>query len=239
MELAARSVLVLGATGGIGMATARLLIAQGALVLGVARPSDRLAAAAAELGPAFRPIACDARDADALLAAVESAGAIHDLVLAMNGGAATGPFREVPIARLRDAFENKFWPYVTGLRAALPALAPDGSVTLVTGVSASKPAPGIAGLAATNGALEAMVGTLALELAPIRVNAVSPGVTDTSHWDGVPQAMRATFFARAAEAMPVRRVGTADEIAAAILSVITDRFITGIVLPVDGGMKVS
>jgi len=239
MEMNARSVLVLGATDGIGLATTRLLLARGARVIGLARPSERLVAVAAELGPAFRPIGCDARDAAALGAAVEAVGAIHDLVLTMNGGAATGPFRELEIARLRQAFENKVWPYVTTLRAALPAIAADGSVTLVTGVSATKPAPGIAGLAASNGALEAMVGALALELAPIRVNAVSPGVTATGYWDGVPPAMRDTFFARAAEAMPLRRVGTPEEIAAAILALLTNRFITGAVLLVDGGMKVS
>lgn len=239
MELSGRNALVLGASSGIGLATARRLVARGARVTGLARSVDGLASAAAALGSAFRPLPCDARDASGLLAAVDAAGAIHDLVLTMNSGAATGQFRELQIARLRQAFENKFWPYVTALRAALPRIAPDGSVTLVTGVSATKPAPGIAGLAASNGALEAMVGTLALELAPIRVNAVSPGVTETAYRDAVPPAMRETFFARAAEAMPLRRLGTADEIAEAILALMTNRFITGAVLPVDGGMKVS
>jgi NAD(P)-dependent dehydrogenase (short-subunit alcohol dehydrogenase family) len=239
MDLTGRSAVVLGASSGIGAAVARLLAAGGARVLGIARSAERLAALGAEIGPAFTHAALDARDATAFRDRLGAGPGFDHLVLTMNAGAATGAFRELELGKLRQAFENKFWPYVTALQAALPRLSAEGSVTLVTGVAATKPAPGIVGLAATNGALEAMVGTLALELAPIRVNAVSPGVTGTPYWDGVPPQLREAFFARAAAAVPLRRLGTAEEIARAVLAVMTNGFITGAVLPVDGGIKVS
>jgi NAD(P)-dependent dehydrogenase (short-subunit alcohol dehydrogenase family) len=239
MEFEGRSAVVLGASSGIGAALSRLLVARGACVTGLARGAEKMTALQAELGARFGFAALDARDPAALAAFFAEAPRFDHLVLTMNAGAAGGAFRELDLGRLRQAFENKFWPYVTTLQAALPKLAGDGSVTLVTGISASKPAPGIVGLAASNGALEAMVGTLALELAPIRVNAVSPGVTETPYWDGVPGAMRDTFFQRAAAAMPLRRVGRPEEVAGAVLALMTNGFVTGAILPVDGGMKVS
>lgn len=92
-----------------------------------------------------------------------------------------------------------------GQQAARPQLRADGSVTIVSAVSARAAYPGAAGLAAVNGALEAMVPTLAVELAPLRVNAVSPGVIDTSWWDGLPQEQQAGFFQAVAAASPAGR----------------------------------
>lgn len=104
------------------------------------------------------------------------------LVLAIGSARGAGPFIELDLEDLRAGFEQKFWGYVVSLRTALPQIRERGSITLVGAISAHAGIPGSAGLAAINGAVEALVRPLAVELAPIRVNAVSPGAVDTPWW---------------------------------------------------------
>ncbi|GAA3452000.1 hypothetical protein GCM10018962_38330 [Dactylosporangium matsuzakiense] len=105
--------------------------------------------------------------------------------------------------------------------------------------SAQAALPGTSGLAALNGALEAMVGPLAVELAPVRVNAVSPGVIHTPWWDGVSAADRDALFKSYAAALPAGRIGRAEEVADAIVALATNGYITGTVLPVAGGVQLA
>jgi len=109
-------------------------------------------------------------------------------------------------------------------------------VTLVTAISARIANPGTAGLAAINGALESMIGTLARELAPRRVNAVSPGVIDTPWWDDKPADVKHSVFAAQTAALPVGRVGRPDEVAQIIDMLTANGFVTGTVIPCDGGL---
>jgi NAD(P)-dependent dehydrogenase (short-subunit alcohol dehydrogenase family) len=115
----------------------------------------------------------------------------------------------------------------------------DGSVTIVSAVSARAAYPGAAGLAAVNGALEAMVPALAVELAPLRVNAVSPGVIDTQWWDALPPGQRAGFFQAVAAASPAGRVGEPGDVAAAIVYLASAGFVTGTVLECSGGANLT
>jgi NAD(P)-dependent dehydrogenase (short-subunit alcohol dehydrogenase family) len=138
---------------------------------------------------------------------------------------------------LRRAFDAKFWGHVTTVQAVLPHLAPDGSITLLGGVSARAAMSGIAGIAAINGAVEALVKPLATELAPIRVNGVSPGFVDTPWWSGLPEDARRGFFAQAAAVLPVRRIATADDIADAVVLAATNPNLTGTVIETDGGAR--
>jgi NAD(P)-dependent dehydrogenase (short-subunit alcohol dehydrogenase family) len=104
-------------------------------------------------------------------------------------------------------------------------------------VSADRSAPGAAGLAAGNGAVQALVPSLAVELAPVRVNAVSPGVIDTPWWSWLPDDQRGAVLAQYAERSPAGRVGTPEEVAAAIVGLMTNGFLTGVVLHCDGGLR--
>lgn len=227
-------VLVMGGSSGIGEATAALFAADGAEVTITGRDAGRLAAAAERIGHPVRTVALDS-SSDAELAALFDGGGYDRVILALSGRSGAGPLATLDEADLRAAFDAKFWQQLRVIRAALPTLPPTGSITLITAASARAALPGTAGLAAINGALESLVGPLAAELAPIRVNAVSPGVVDTPWWDTLPAEQREALFADFSAKLPVGRVGTAEEVARAVHMVATNGYITGSVLECDGG----
>lgn len=235
MTLSARHAAILGGNSGIGLATAESMARAGARVTLVGRSAERTRAAADALGA--RAEVADGGDAHAMAALFGRVGPVDHLVLSAAGGTGFGAIDALETADLRQGFEEKFWVYWTALKAALGHMAPDGSVTLVGAVRARMADPGTIGLAAINGALEAMVPGLARGLAPIRVNLVAPGVIDTPTWAGMAEAERQALFAHyGAERIPVGRVGQAEEVADAILGLAANRFVTGTILPVDGGM---
>jgi NAD(P)-dependent dehydrogenase (short-subunit alcohol dehydrogenase family) len=121
------------------------------------------------------------------------------------------------------------------VRHAAGRISPEGSITLLSGAAAWTPMRGGAITASTNGAVAALVRTLAVELAPVRVNAVSPGIIDTPTWNALPDAQRSAMFDRLAGALPVGRVGTAEDVAEAIMFLMGSGFTTGTVLHIEGG----
>ena len=233
------TVLILGGTSGIGEATARAFAQRGDEVAVAGRDRQRLQEALERLGDGARGEALDAGDAQAVGRLARSLAPVDILVLALSGGAGAGPFGELALDDLRAGFEGKFWPQVTALQQALPALADDAAIVLVTAGSARAALPGTAGLAAINGALEAMVPPLAAELAPRRVNAVSPGVIDTPWWDHQTPEVRAATFDAFAGHVPAGRIGRAEEVAAAIVALATNTCVTGSVLDCAGGAQLA
>jgi NAD(P)-dependent dehydrogenase (short-subunit alcohol dehydrogenase family) len=240
MTLQNQRVVVMGGTSGIGLATAKGARALGAEVIVTGRDEQKLRSAVAELGGGgARGARVDAVERDQLERFFGEIGRIDCLVLALSRSAGGGPIASLDLADLRAGFEGKFWPHLAALQVALPGIEPAGSVTFISAGSAGAPYAGAAGLAAINGALEAMVPALAVELKPIRVNAVSPGVIDTPWWNGLPEQDRKALFAQYGAASPVGRIGVPDDVARAIVSVISNGYITGTVLTVDGGLRFS
>ena len=125
----------------------------------------------------------DARDAAKLQAFFASVGEFNDPIVALGGGSAIGAFKDTDEAKMRAGFDNKFWPDPNAIRLGVGHIRGSGSITLITGAAGRRAIKGTSGLAAVNGALQAIIGPLALELAPIRVNAVSPGLIATPYWD--------------------------------------------------------
>jgi NAD(P)-dependent dehydrogenase (short-subunit alcohol dehydrogenase family) len=179
-------------------------------------------------------------DRASLDALFEELGAIDNLVVTAPGTGCPGTLAELDLATLDEAFSTKFLGTAHAIQAALPYLSKQGSITLVSAGSAQAPMPGTAGLAAVNGAVEVLVPTLALELAPIRVNCVAPGVVDTDWWDRVvAPEQRADVLAGFNARTPVGRIGRPEDIADVIAMLVRNGFMTGTVIPVDGGWRLK
>ena len=238
--VAAENFLVVGGSSGIGLATARLLCERGGAVVIASRSRARLDAAQA-VEPRLTPRILDAAndlDVQRFFDATRDRP-LDGLVVTPAGGAALGPFATIDDARFRAALEIKLWAYLNVLRHAIPHLAEHASITFVTGASAGRASPGSSSLVAANGAIEALVPTLAVELAPMRVNAVAPGLVDTPAWERIPPERLTAMFDAAKARTPLRRVGPARDIAAAIVALIDNDFITGTVLRCDGGLGIA
>jgi NAD(P)-dependent dehydrogenase (short-subunit alcohol dehydrogenase family) len=240
MSFDGQRIIIVGGSAGIGEAAARAFAAAGARVTITGRAKPRLDAAAQRIGHPVEVAEFDATDRSAVAGFFGTAGPFDHLVLAASPGAVgSGPFASLDESDLRQAFDGKFFAHVRVLQAARPRLRADGSVTIVSAVSARAAYPGAAGLAAVNGALEAMVPALAVELAPLRVNAVSPGVIDTQWWDALPSGQRAGFFQAVAAASPAGRVGEPGDVAAAIVYLAGAGFVTGTILECAGGANLT
>jgi len=232
--------VIIGDSAGIGEAAARVFAVQGAAVVITGRSKERLDQAAQRIGAPVQVAELDATDREALNAFFAATGTVDHLVLAASPGAVgVGPIATLDEAALRQAFDGKFFAHVKAIQAALPRLRADGSITIITAASARAAFAGTAGLAAVNGALEAVVGPLAVELAPLRVNAVSPGVIDTHWWHGMPGDQRQAYFDAAAAITPVRRVGKPEDVADAIVYLAGAGFVTGAVLECTGGSNLT
>ncbi|TYB63279.1 SDR family oxidoreductase [Nonomuraea sp. PA05] len=226
-------VVIMGGTAGIGLATARLLAGDGAEVIVTGRDPERLAAAKESVAAAEQ---VDGTSQEEVAAFFDRVGELDHLVLAFSGGAdAMGPLAELEVSAVRDAFDGKLFPYLYAIQRARVT----GSITMVSAASARAALPGTAGLAAVNGAIERIVPPLAAELAPVRINAVSPGVVDTAWWSFLPEEQRRAQFEAVAGTLPAGRVGRPEDVAGAIRYVIGAPYVTGSILPVDGGFTVS
>jgi NAD(P)-dependent dehydrogenase (short-subunit alcohol dehydrogenase family) len=153
-------------------------------------------------------------------------------VLALSGAKGGGPFPSLDLGLLRQGFDEKFWAHIRCAQAAVASIRKDGSITFVSAVSARRAAPGTAGLAAINAAIEALAPVLAVELKPLRVNAVSPGLIVTPGGSSCPRSRSARF----SPTTPPGRVSQPEDVAAAIAFLIADSFICGDVLVCDGGL---
>ena len=233
MKFKNKKIVVAGGTSGIGLASAKNFLAAGAAVTVTGRNTDRLALAR-ELG--LNAYLLDSLDRNALDTFFRDHGAVDHLVIALGGSKGMGDFAVLSLELLRHGFQEKFWPQLETLQAALPVLSPGASITLVTGSAARLKQRGIAGLTAINGALELMVPALSLELTSFRVNAVSPGVVDTPWWNFLPSDKKQEVFAQFTATLPARRAAEPGEIADVISFLAGNAYMTGKIVGVDGGM---
>jgi len=232
-------VAIIGGSAGIGLATARLLASSGARVTIGGRDPERLSTAVQQIGEPAGGLVVDAASTASLRKFFATAGPIDHLVITATRRGGAGPASELADTDLIGAFAGKTVAHLQAVSLALPTLGAKGSITLVTAGSAQSALPGTAGLAAVNGALEAAVAPLAVELAPRRVNAVSPGVIETGWWDATPEDTRREMLNTSAQRAPAGRNGTAEDVAHAISALLNNSFITGVVLPCDGGLRLT
>jgi NAD(P)-dependent dehydrogenase (short-subunit alcohol dehydrogenase family) len=232
--LAGKKIVVVGGSSGIGLATAEIAKRAGADVVIASRNAERLKAAAEKIGATA--VATDVTQDDSVASLFRATGPV-DHVVVTAAQLRTGPFKTVAMEDVRATLEGKFWGAWRVARAA--EIRAGGSLTLVSGFLSIRPRPNSAIVGAANGALESLTRGLALELAPVRVNCVSPGIIDTPIRAAMPEAARKEMLAKAAAALPVGRVGLGEDIARQILAFMTNGFATGSIVYLDGGALVT
>jgi NAD(P)-dependent dehydrogenase (short-subunit alcohol dehydrogenase family) len=236
MELRNKRVVIVGASSGIGLAVAQSCSAQGAHVILCSRSAEKLERARITLSGSAETSAFDMLNSSEVEQAFVGIGTLDHLLLTAvaDENARRKPFRQLDMTTAQRSFD-KFWGYFTVLQAAVPRMPATGSITLLSGASAFKPPKeGMAVLASANGAVATLGRALAAELAPIRVNVVSPGVVDTGVWADDQRISLATW---AQESLPTRHLGQPEDIAHSIIFLMNNPYVTGIILHIDGGLN--
>lgn len=237
-QLHGATVIITGGSSGIGLATAEMACDAGAarLVL-IGRSREKLEAASARLGRtvSYRPV--DVTDEGAVATTFASLGQIDHLVTAA-AGTYRGKIVETDTVAAKALFESKYWGQHHCLKHAGPRISRTGSVTLFSGWISRKPMIGTGTLAAIDAAIEALARVASLELAPVRVNAVVPGMIDTPLWrTRLTADEQRSHFEKVGKSLPAGRAGTAEDVAQAVLFLMVNGFTTGAVLDIDGGQR--
>jgi len=230
-------VVITGGSSGIGRALARDLAARGARLTLVGRDRGKLEVAATELNGMAKIACVDVTDEVAVASLFAGIDHLDHLVTAA-AGTARGTVVELEVAKARELFESKYWGQYHCAKYAAPKLATTGSMVLFSGWISRKPMPGVSTLAAVDAAIEALGRTLALEIAPKRVNVVTPGMIDTPLWGArLTSEQQREHFSKVGASLPVGRAGTAEDVAHAVRFLLENGFTTGAVIDVDGGQR--
>ena len=234
MTLAHQRIVIIGGSG-TGLATAHAAAAAGAAVTIASSDQGRLDTALAGLPGSCDGAVADTRSEADVAALFGRAGELDHLVYTAGDSAGQRALQDLSLDAARQLFEVRLWGAVTAVKYAAPRLRPGGSIVLTSGTIGVRPRPGAALAASGAGAIEGLTRGLAVELAPIRVNAVRPGVIRTPMWNQIPEPQRDTLFTTLAQRSLTQTIGDADQVAAAHLFLMENRFVTGTVLTVDGG----
>jgi NAD(P)-dependent dehydrogenase (short-subunit alcohol dehydrogenase family) len=234
MNIAGKKAVIFGGTSGIGLAAAKQLAALGADVTAISRNPDK----AGDIPQGITLKQCDVLDREAMQALLQECAPYDILVSAATGGSrALGPFLEMDMDGYKGSFD-KLWGYANVVRFGTQHLSDNGSIVLVSGAPARKIKPGQVALGSVGGAVENLARAVAPEIAPKRINVVSPGTIDTP-MVATQGNERASFYSKVTADNLIPRAGTADEVAAGIIFLIQNDFVTGTTVDVDGGWLLS
>lgn len=229
-------IVIIGGSSGIGLETALQAIELGADVIIASRTEQKLRQAQEILGSKAKTFVLDTTEERQAKDFFGTIGRFDHLVVSA-AETSGGSFLDSDASQARQLFDNKFWGQYYAAKYGAPNIDGNGSITLFSGVVAYKPMVGSAALGAVNSAVSNLGLTLALELAPIRVNVVSPGIIDTPARSRMTEEARSQFYETIASKLPVKRVGTAEDVAQSVLYLMQNRFATGTVLHADGGHR--
>lgn len=233
-------VVVIGGSSGIGFAVAQRAREEGATVVIGSSNAAKVDAAVSRLGADVSGAPVDVRDEASVAAFFAQVGSFDHLVYTagdwgpLRGG---GDIAALDLATANSTFTVRFWGALAAIKHGQGHLSANGSITITDGVIAHRPRKGASLSTAMAGAIEHLTRALAVDLAPLRVNAVCPGYVLTEVWDSIPEDRREEQIRRMTERQPLPRAGAPIEVAEAYLYLMRGGFSTGQVLIVDGGMS--
>jgi NAD(P)-dependent dehydrogenase (short-subunit alcohol dehydrogenase family) len=219
----------------MGLATARAAAAAGAAVTIASGDQGRVDAALAGLPGNCDGAVVDTRSEPDVAALIDHVGELDHLVYTAADALGYRALKDLSLDEARQLFEVSFWGAIAAVKYAAPYFRAGGSIVLTSGTIGVRPTPGASLAASGVGAIEGLTRGLAVELAPIRVNAVRPGVIRTPRWNRIPEPQRDALFTTLAERTLTKTIGEPDQIAATHLYLMENSFVTGTVLTVDGG----
>lgn len=233
-NLNGRTVVILGGSSGIGLATAQAAQAEGAEVIITGRHAARLASARDALGGNVRTRQFDAAHETPMREFFDSLPHVDHIF--STAGTLVHDAKLAPArSTLRPAMGVRFWAALYACKYGAPKIRAGGSLVFMSGTAARRPLAGAAVASASCGAVESFARAMVLDLAPVRVNVIQPGYVDTPLFDTLLGDQRDAILAAAGAKLPVGRIGRAEEIADAVLFLMKNGYVNGTMLTVDGG----
>jgi NAD(P)-dependent dehydrogenase (short-subunit alcohol dehydrogenase family) len=230
-----KRIVIIGGTSGLGFATAELALARGASVLVASRGQDAVDKAVTALGEQAEGRTLDVTDEGSVRDFFAASGDFDHLVYTAGEPLMNATLADTDIEAARKFFAIRYFGALTAAKYGAPHVLPGGSITLTSGIASTRPQGGTVVVSSVLSAIEGMTRALALELAPVRVNAVVPSIIRTEMWDGLPAAAREGLYASVASSLPLGRVGERHDVAEAYAYLMTNPHTTGTLLTVDGG----
>jgi NAD(P)-dependent dehydrogenase (short-subunit alcohol dehydrogenase family) len=234
-ELSEKRIVVLGGSSGIGLAVAQQAVARGARAIIASSNAERVKQAVATLDGKAEGHTLDLSNERDIQNFFQKISDFDHLVFTAGDSLQLNVLEATDLTKARHAFELRYWAALAAVKYASPHIRMDGSIVLTTGVAGRRPHKGWTLAASVCGTIEALTRALAVELAPIRVNAVSPGVVRTNLWQSMSADEREHLYESVGKALPVGRVGEPYDIGQAYLFLMQERFSTGQTVVVDGG----
>ena len=240
-SLHGKRILIVGGSSGIGLAAAALLLEAGAKVIIAGRSQAKLDSARkrfAAYSDLLEAYTLDMMDETQVIQFFEQRIKQFDHLVISASETSLVDFKNSEMSTVQELFASKFFGPYQIVKHAAPWLSHTGSVTLFSGAAAFKPSKETVVLGSVNSAVTFLGQALAIELAPVRVNVVSPGMIDTPAHGNMDATIRDQVFQHVASGLPVQRIGTAEEVAHSVLYLIQNEYTTGSVLHVDGGLSI-
>ena len=235
MNLKNRRVVIIGGTAGIGLAVAKLAIEEGASVVVASGTQQRVDLAAKQLGIQAEGRVLNVLQEDRVDEFFRATDEFDHLVYTAGDALTIAEPGTLSLEEAKQRFDVRYWGAYLSVKYGRQKIRKEGSIVLSSGIASRRPMKGWSLGASVTGAMESFTRALAIDLAPIRVNLVSPGAVRTELWEFLPEQERDVLYRQIGERLPVGRVGEPSEVAEAYIYLMKNRFSTGSIVVTDGG----